>query len=263
MDAALTNFRLIKIVPGMKQRGEGRRRFEAGNECYRQVSRPEVRPVYREVNAPDIGCKYAKNCSFGLGYGMRIQAMTETFGWSKEEAERITMLYHEGAPFVKATTDRVSEVLVKRGYIKTLTDRHCRLRSYNGRVDTRSAYKGFNKLIQGSAADMTKKAMVVLDERGLLDVFSLLLTVHDEIDFNIPKTVEAIRRLPEIQEVMEHTFPISVPIRVDPEVGRDWGRVKGRTVKKAKVVEGEEVTVEKVLTMEQFINRVIKEAKAA
>jgi DNA polymerase I-like protein with 3'-5' exonuclease and polymerase domains len=86
-----------------------------------------------------------------LGYGMQIRTMTETFGWSKEEAERITMLYHEGAPFVKATMDRVP-------------------------------------------------------------------------------TVEAIRRLPEIQEAMEHTFPISVPIRVDPEVGRDWGRVKGADV---------------------------------
>jgi hypothetical protein len=109
---------------------------------------------------------------------------------------------------------------------------------------------------------MTKKAMVVLDANGLLDVFPLLLTVHDEIDFNIPKTVQAISRLPEIQDVMEHTFPVSVPIRVDPEVGRDWGRVKGREVKKTKIVDGKEVTVVKTLTMKQFINNTIKEAKA-
>jgi DNA polymerase I-like protein with 3'-5' exonuclease and polymerase domains len=221
----------------------------------------EISGLYEEYG-PDVGRKYAKNCSFGLGYGMQLQTMTETFGWSKEEAERITMLYHDGAPFVKATMDKVSEVIVNRGFIRTLAGRHCRLRKYDGRVDTRSAYKGFNKLIQGSAADMTKKAMVVLDANGLLDVFLLLLTVHDEIDFNIPKTVQAISRLPEIQDVMEHTFPISVPIRVDPEVGRDWGHVKGREVKKTKIVDGKEVTVVKTLTMKQFINKTIKEAKA-
>jgi DNA polymerase I-like protein with 3'-5' exonuclease and polymerase domains len=222
----------------------------------------EISGLYEEYG-PDVGRKYAKNCSFGLGYGMQIRRMMETFGWTKEEAERITVLYHEGAPFVKATMDRVSTVIVKRGYIKTLAGRRCHLRSYNGRVDTRSAYKGFNKLIQGSASDMMKKAMVILDERGLLEVFPLYLTVHDEIDFGVPKTVAAIKRLPEIQAVMEHTYAMSVPIRVDPEVGFDWGHVKGRTVKRLKKVDGKEAVIEKILTMDQFINRTIKEAKAA
>jgi DNA polymerase-1 len=222
----------------------------------------EVSGLYEEYG-PDTGRKYAKNCSFGLGYGMQIQTMMETFGWSKEDAERITALYHEGAPFVKATMDRVSDVIVKRGYIKTLAGRHCRLRSYNGRLDTRSAYKGFNKLIQGSASDMIKKALVMLDEAGLLAIFPLYLTVHDEIDYGVPKKVAAIKRLPEIQAIMEHTYEMSVPIRVDPEVGIDWGHVKGRTVQKVKKVGGKETVVEKVLTMDQFIDRTIKEAKAA
>ena len=105
---------------------------------------------------------------------------------------------------------------------------------------------------------MTKKAIVLLDERGLLDVFPLLLTVHDEIDFNIPKTAAAISRLPEIRDVMEHTFPISVPIRVDPEVGRDWGHVKGR-----RKTEDTKTGSTKVETLKHFISRTIREAKAA
>lgn len=216
----------------------------------------EISGLYDEYG-PEVGRKYAKNCSFGLGYGMQIQTMTETFSWSREDAERITMLYHDAAPFVKTTMDKASEVIVNRGFIRTLAGRHCHLRSYNNRVDTRSAYKGFNKLIQGSAADMMKKAMVMLDECGLLDVFPLLLTVHDEIDFNIPKTVEAASRLPEILDIMEHTFPISVPIRVDPEVGRDWGHVKGR--EKTKNEETGEVKVE---TLKHFIRRIAKSVEA-
>jgi DNA polymerase-1 len=149
--------------------------------------------------------------------------------------------------------DKVSDVIIKRGYIKTLAGRHCHLKKYNGRPDTRSAYKGFNKLIQGSAADMTKKAIVMLDERGLLDVFPLYLAVHDEIDFGVPKTAEAVRRLLEIQEVMENTFPITVPIRVDPEVGPDWGHVKGRRKR-----EDPKTKKMRIESRERFITRVIK-----
>jgi DNA polymerase I-like protein with 3'-5' exonuclease and polymerase domains len=193
----------------------------------------EISGLYEEYGA-EVGRKYAKNCSFGLGYGMQLQTMTETFGWSKEEAERITALYHEGAPFVKATMDRVSEVIVKRGYVRSLAGRHEHLQRFNGKVDTRSSYKGFNKLIQGSAADMMKKALVMLDEQGLLDHFPLYLTVHDEIDFGIPKEREALLSLIKIQEVMEHTFPLLVPIRVDPEAGPDWGHVIDYKKNKAK-----------------------------
>jgi DNA polymerase-1 len=215
----------------------------------------EVSGLYEEYGE-ETGRKYAKNCSFGLGYGMRLQTMMETFGWPKEEAERIAMLYHDGAPFVRSTMDKVSDVIVKRGYIKTLAGRHCHLRSYNGRVDARSAYKGFNKLIQGSAADMTKKAVVMLDEEGLLDIFPLYLLVHDEIDFGVPKTEEAIRRLPEIQRVMEQTFPISVPIRVDPEIGNDWAHVAGQ-----KKTVNKKTGKVKIETLDQFIERTIKEAR--
>jgi len=241
--------------------GEIRRKYNDDPELDFHKYIGEVSGLYAEYGA-DVGRKYAKNCSFGLGYGMMINTMMETFGWSKEEAERITALYHEGAPFVRATMDRVSEVIVARGFIRTLAGRHCHLRKYNGVPNKRDAYKGFNKLIQGSAADMMKRALVLLDEKGLLDVFSLYLTVHDEIDFGIPKTVAAIRQLPQIQAVMENTFPLSVPIRVDPEVGVDWGHVKGRTVKRKKIIDGEEVIVEKVLTMEAFLKRTIKEVKA-
>jgi DNA polymerase I-like protein with 3'-5' exonuclease and polymerase domains len=210
-----------------------RRKYNANPELDFHKYIGEISGLHEEYGA-EVGRKYAKNCSFGLGYGMQIQTMTETFGWSKEEAERITALYHDGAPFVKATMDKVSEIIVKRGFIKSLAGRHEHLQRYNGKADTRSSYKGFNKLIQGSAADMMKKAMVMLDERGLFDYFPLYLTVHDEIDFGIPDRPEAFLRLAEMQDVMEHTFPLSVPMRVDPEAGPDWGHVVDYKKNKAK-----------------------------
>ena len=193
----------------------------------------------------------AKRVKFALGYGQQIRGLCETNDSSIEEGTKLYKAYNETVPFVQATMDKVSEVIVKRGYIKTLAGRHCHLQSYNGRVDIRSAYKGFNKLIQGSAADMTKKAMVMLDEAGLLDIFPLYLTVHDELDFGIPKSKIALEKLPKLQEIMEHTYLLSVPIRVDPEIGSDWGHVKGRREKKNKE-DGHVIAVE---SMKHFIER--------
>jgi DNA polymerase I-like protein with 3'-5' exonuclease and polymerase domains len=204
-----------------------------------------------------------KRIKFGLGYGQQIQGLCDTNDWEYEEGKNFYDAYNDTVPFVKTTMDKASETIVKRGYIITLGGRHCHLKKYRGKPNTRSAYKGFNKLIQGSAADMTKKAMVTLYEKGLNKIFPLYLTVHDELDFGIPKTIFAIKQLPRIKEVMENTYQMKVPIRVDPEVGNNWGYVKGRTTKKKRLVDGEEVIIEKTLSVEKFIDKIIREVKAA
>jgi len=173
---------------------------------------------------------------------MQINTMMENFGWSKEQAEHITEVYNDAAPFVRPTMDAVSEIIVGRGYIVTLGGKHLHLqkfkRMYNGRlqylVDKRSAYKGYNKLIQGSAADLMEEALVKIYDAGLDEVFPLYLTVHDEIDIGVPMTKEALKRLPELEEIMEHALPMVVPIRVDPELGNNWGNLHKFEENKAK-----------------------------
>lgn len=200
----------------------------------------EATGLYEEFGEK-IGRKYAKNCSFGLGYGIQITTMMETFGWDKEQAEHIMEVYNDAAPFVRATMDAVSEVIVRRGFVKTLGGKQLHLQKYRGKVDTRGAYKGFNKLIQGSAADMMEEALVKIYEADLDDVFPLWLTVHDEIDFGVPKTKEALDRLPELQVIMQNAIlekdgkaRLSVPIRVDPELGPNWGEMYEYEKNKAK-----------------------------
>jgi DNA polymerase I-like protein with 3'-5' exonuclease and polymerase domains len=183
--------------------------------------------------------------------------MMEYFGWPKEHAERMDRVFADCAPWVIETMAKVQDVILQRGYVKTVAGRRCHLQSFNGVVNKRSAYKGFNKLIQGSGSDLTKKAMVDMWDAGLCEVFPLYLTVHDEFDFGVPKAAEAVRRLPEVQRIMEQTYPLSVPMRVDPEIGTDWGHVAGFRKKK-----NEKTGKTKVETMEHFIERTIKEAKA-
>jgi DNA polymerase I-like protein with 3'-5' exonuclease and polymerase domains len=202
-----------------------------------------------EEHGYEVGRKYIKNYRFGKAYGMRLNTMMEYFGWSQEHAEHMDQVFAECAPWVGETMDRVQKVILRRGYVKTIAGRHCHLQSFNGATNTRSAYKGFNKLIQGSGSDLMKKALVLMWDRGLCDIFPLYLTIHDEIDFGIPKTAEALRRLPEIQDCMEHTYALSVPMRVDPEIGQDWGHMAGQRKSEK---------TGKVESLDRFIERTIK-----
>jgi DNA polymerase I-like protein with 3'-5' exonuclease and polymerase domains len=211
-----------------------------------------------EEHGREVGRKYIKNYRFGKAYGMQINTMMEYFGWTKEHAGHMDQVFADCAPWVGETMDRVQKIILKRGYIKTVAGRHGHLQSFKGVINKRSAYKGFNKLIQGSGSDLMKKALVNMWERGLCEVFPLYLTIHDEIDFGIPKNAGIIRRLPEVQECMEHTYALSVPMRVDPETGRDWGHMAGR--KKEKRNEKTGKVIRKAETLNRFIERIIKEA---
>jgi DNA polymerase I-like protein with 3'-5' exonuclease and polymerase domains len=174
----------------------------------------------------ELGRKWIKNYRFGKAYGMQIPTMMSYFGWTRDHAEHMDTVFDRTAPWVSETMQKVSEVIVDRGYIFTVAKRRCHLERFNGQVNTRSAYKGFNKKIQGSGADLMKKAMVDLDEAGLLERYPLYLTVHDEIDIGVPKTQEALEGLTEVQYLMEHTYPLRVPMRVEPEIGPDWGHTE-------------------------------------
>ena len=87
-----------------------------------------------------------------------------------------------------------------------------------GRIRRAFTYKALNRLIQGSSADQTKKAMVVCYEEGLCPT----LTVHDELCFN----VESQQQSDKIVEIMSTCVPdLKVPFEVDADLGSNWGEV--------------------------------------
>jgi DNA polymerase I-like protein with 3'-5' exonuclease and polymerase domains len=201
----------------------------------------EVSGLIAEYGA-EMGRKYAKNCGFGLGYGMQLATMMENFGWDKETAQGIMDAYNDAVPFVRDTMEACSDVIVRRGFVRTLGGKQLHLRSYKGKPDVRSAYKGFNKLIQGSGADMMEEALVKIFYSDLSDTIELYMTVHDEIVFGIPYIKSAFAVLPKIKYTMENAIldegkpRLCVPIRVDPEVGYNWGHLVDYSENKAKVL---------------------------
>jgi DNA polymerase-1 len=84
-------------------------------------------------------------------------------------------------------------------------------------------YVAFNRLIQGSAADLMKLAMVSADSAGLFNVLTPHLTVHDELGVSVPKTREGIEAYEELKRMMETVLELRVPIIAEAEYGSTWG----------------------------------------
>ena len=181
----------------------------------------------------------AKTINLGLFYGMGKGKLQGELGVSTEKAVELFDQYHAKVPFVKQLTNAVSNRAQERGKIRTLLGRLCRfelwepnsygmhkamthedaLAEHGPGIKRAYTYKALNKLIQGSAADMTKKAMVDLYKEGIV----AHIQIHDELDVS----VESPEHAKKIIEIMENAVKLAVPNKVDYESGETWGDIYG------------------------------------
>ena len=180
----------------------------------------------------------AKTINLGLFYGMGKNKLQAELGVDKETSDELFKQYHDRVPFVKQLMDNVMQRAQQRGQIRTLLGRLCRfhlwepnmfgmhkamthdaaLLEHGPGIRRAYTYKALNKLIQGSAADMTKKAMIELYKEGIIPH----IQVHDELDISIKSPEHASK----IKEIMEHAVSLEVPNKVDYESGSNWGNIK-------------------------------------
>ena len=186
----------------------------------------------------DIDRKDAKTINLGLMYGMGKNKLMAELGLLVEQAERLLKKYHERAPFVKQLIDAVSRRAQERGRIRTIGGRICHfdlwepasfgihkplphadaLAEHGPGIKRAFTYKALNRLIQGSAADMTKISMVNLYKEGIVPH----IQIHDELDVSVENPKQAEK----IIEVMEQAVKLEVPNKVDYEKGENWGEIK-------------------------------------
>lgn len=159
----------------------------------------------------------AKRLNFGGAYGMGWRTCSEKFHWDPEEAQLFMDAYHQHVPFLKPTRKAVISKAVQRGYIKTLLGRRARIHP------SRKETSMFNRLIQGSAGDIMKKAMVDCYKAGLFDVLVPHITVHDEMNVSVPRTPEGKEALDEMVNIMRTCVQLRVPLKVDCVVAGNWG----------------------------------------
>lgn len=188
--------------------------------------------------AAGVTRKVAKTCSLGMMYGMGKNKLAGQLDLSLEEADQLITKFHHNVPFLKGTVNAVMKRIehpASGGAIRTLLGRKCRFPlwepmewgvnkalpreqaviEYGPRIKRAGTYKGLNRLIQGSAADQTKAAMVALAKAGLPPV----LQVHDEVVLSVKDRAQA----EEGARIMEQAVKLVVPTRCDVEIGVSWG----------------------------------------
>ena len=158
----------------------------------------------------------AKRVNFGGAYGIGVKSACKLFGWEWEEGQAILNSFHKAAPYIKSTREAVQNAAARRGYIFTILNRRARVHS------SRKLHSMFNRLIQGSAADVMKKAMVDCWVSGIFDVLKLHMTVHDELDVSKPPTKEGDEAVKEMVHLMENAVQFDVPLLVDVHEGLNW-----------------------------------------
>ena len=170
--------------------------------------------------------RQAKAVNFGILYGISPYGLAEDIGISPKEAKHFIETYFETYPGIKDYMNKEIEVAHKNGYVLTIMNRKRtieELTSNNYMQRSMGERMALNTPIQGSSADILKKAMVEIDnifEKEKLKS-TMLLQVHDELIFNVTKDeLERVKKI--VKETMENTIKLSVPLEVDIEVGTNW-----------------------------------------
>ena len=167
--------------------------------------------------------KEAKVLNFGTSYFMGIEKQKRQFGWTDEQAEMFNERYKKEVPFVFETRSHVAQVAKRRGYITTILGRRARISEWHRKY--KKEYQFFNRLIQGSAADILKKAMYDCYRAGIYEVLIPHLTVHDELVNSVPPTKVGLEAYREQKHIMETGVKLRVPLIADAEIGPDWYNV--------------------------------------
>ena len=201
---------------------------------------------YHQMVADETGLPYkaAKALNLALTYGRGVKSTAEELGITEEKAREYIAKYHERVPFVKALDHEIGIRVERDGELHTLLGRICRFpmwepadwekarhctpcplwkakKTWPGEPLRRAwMHKKLNRLIQGSGADQTKKAMVDIMNAGYTE--NILAQVHDELGLSLDGPNQAKK----VAQLMIDAVKLNVPVIVDIEAGPSWGECK-------------------------------------
>ncbi len=189
--------------------------------------------------------KIAKNINFGFVYGMGAPLLAAHLGMSPKEAEPILNQYHSLVPFARAVYKMAQRKATTAGQIRTILNRIRRfvfweprnnfddrkpaymreraLQEYGERIQRAFTHKALNSVLQGSAADLIKLAMVQALDEGIFDYLPLHLQVHDELDGSLPEGAIYMEAYERLTELMANAITLKVPVLVSSDIGLNWG----------------------------------------
>jgi DNA polymerase I len=172
----------------------------------------------------------AKAINFGIVYGISAFGLANQLGIAREEAGAYIKKYFERFPGIRDFIEESKAYAKKHGFVYTLFGRKCHypeIRASNASVRSFNERAAVNARLQGTAADIIRRAMVRMDaalEKEKLKAL-MLLQVHDELVFEVPET-EVEKTLPVVKKVMEDAplpaVSLSVPLKVEAHAADNW-----------------------------------------
>ncbi|WP_333023556.1 DNA polymerase I [Wolbachia endosymbiont of Pentidionis agamae] len=185
-----------------------------------------ARQVFGVQEVDDSLRRKAKSINFGIIYGISPFGLTKQLKITVQEAAEYIDYYFSCYPEIKQYMEKIIEVARSRGYVETLFGRRCFIKEINNSISHIRQFAeraAINAPLQGTAADIIKRAMIQLFDR--LKIGKIILQVHDELLVEIEKEkVENTVKL--IKDVMDNVVTLSVPLKVEIKVGDNWGDMK-------------------------------------
>ena len=169
----------------------------------------------------------AKIVNYALLYGKTAFTLAKDIGVTPQAAQEFIEAYFDGFPGVRRFIDETIARARETGVVTTMFGRRRRvpeLTSQNGQIRAAAERVTVNLPIQGTAADILKRAMIDL-HRALAHRAPMILTVHDELLFEVPGS-EAVEVAALVRERMEQAVPLVVPLTVDIGIGENWKEAK-------------------------------------
>lgn len=198
--------------------------FEREEDIHSKTA-SEILGVAKEAVTPDMR-RIAKAINFGIIYGMGPQRLAEELGIDNKTAKNYIDAYYRRYQGVEKYREKTIGMARDKGYVTTLFNRRRYLPGINHdkqRIRAEAERMAINTPIQGTAADLIKKAMIHIHRRLKRENLRtrMVLQVHDELLFEVPED-EVDRIGPMVKEEMEGVHRLDVPLKVDVNVGKNW-----------------------------------------
>ena len=218
----------LRVMAHMSGDKELKRVFEEGEDIHTQAAAAAFNKQTTQVTKENR--RIAKIINFGIMYGISPFGLAKQLKIQPSEAKEIIDRYYDRFPAVKEWMGTILASAYEKGFVETLGGfkRYVlELRSNNQTVRKLGERIAVNSPIQGTAADIIKKAMAEISNKLQVTGYQtkMILQVHDELVFEVPeKELKEVASV--IKDLMENSFPLSVPLVVELKSGHNWGQMK-------------------------------------
>lgn len=223
-DYSQIELKILAVLAGDEKMIEA---FKKGLDIHAMVA-AEINNVAQDKVTSQMRSR-AKTINFGIVFGMGVRKLAQGTGMSQGEAQKFYDEYFNDFPKVKSYIDKIKKEAKKNGYVITLMGRKrffdLERIKYDRFLESEMERMAFNAVIQGTDADIVKKAMVEISRRFKSNEVRPVLQIHDELLYEIRDDILKTRIL-EIKKVMESVVDFPIPPTVEAKFGKIWGALK-------------------------------------